>query len=153
MLITSNKGTDSSHRFSKSTEVHVHFISNTLEVWSTATITTDSTETVSIINEKTETVFVFELADFSKLSLVTRHTEYTFSKNKNSTASLFAQFLCVLQLLFEARHIIVLEHIAFSLVKTDTVNHASVTLAIINNYVVSRNKRFDCALTTLVTKV
>ncbi len=81
-------------------------------------------DAVGIINEETELVFLFEGDNLVKCPEVTGHAEDTLSDNQDSSSGFCNDFLCTLELLFEAFHVIVSVHKPFGENHSQSVHDA-----------------------------
>src|SRR5690348_4537372 len=105
---------------------------------------------MSIIYKQTEFIFFFQSSYFFDLSLVARHSEYTFCYHQY-TAARFSGHICrALQLLIAVLNIIVLVHITVARYKTETIDNASMRFSIVNHNIMTTAKTIDCGYHTLV---
>ena len=74
-----------------------------------------------VVDEQTEVVFFFEGNNFFEFSLVSAHSENTFSDHEDGAAGFGSKFCGALELLFAIVDFVVLEHKALAHVQTNAV--------------------------------
>ena len=113
----------------------------------------EKTETVCIVDENTEIVFLLECSNLVKLAERACHSINTFRNEKYSAAvgislstSLCKHFLAVF-------HIVVTIFVFASDMKTDTVKKTRVTFSIIDNDIVTCRKGVNCRNYSLISEI
>src|SRR5574344_2821041 len=98
------------------------------------------TETVGIVYQKPELIFLFESHNLIHDSESAGHTEYAFSNHKYSTALLICHLGSSCKDSFAIGSIVVTEFIFFSYMETDSIQQASVSLGIVHDDIVTGHK-------------
>jgi len=98
---------------------------------------------VSIVNQQTEIIFLFQFYNPGEISQVTRHAEHTLGDNQNAAIILFCLPGGKPKHLLTSLNIIVREYKTFSslgFVQKDTIHDAGMCFGIIDDHIVSRNQ-------------
>ena len=85
--------------------------------------------------------------------MVSGHTEDTLSHDEDAATGLLGERPGPVELLDEALHVVMVEHEALALVKPDTIDHAGVALAVVDDHIMATDQRLDGTLATLVAVV
>ena len=137
MVGSGNKGTDSGHRLGEGSEEQVNLVGNAELFGSSGTGGTHGSETVGIVNQQAEAVFLLEGGNFVELAKVSGHAEHPFGDDEHPAVLLFGQLGGMVELLAEAVDIVVLENEAFTHVEAHPVEDAGVRFGIVNDHVVA----------------
>ena len=114
---------------------------------------TEKTESMSIVDHETESVFLLESSDLVEDTESTGHTIYTLSDEEHSAAvgiSLSAGTCKNLLAIFD---IVMTIFVFASYVETDTVEKTCMALCIVNDNVVTGCKSIDGGHDSLITEV
>ena len=153
VLRTGNESADGGHGLGEGAEVDVDLLVHALLVSSAAAILTDRAESVGVVHEESEPVFLLVLDDLGELALVAGHAEHAFGHDEDAATGLGGEGTGTVELLDKALHVVVVEDEALALVQADAVDHAGVALAVIDNDIVAADEGLNGALATLVTVV
>ena len=118
----SQKCPDPRHGLGEGCKVNVNCVLNTLLLTCSGTRLTQSSETMRVIDQQTELVFVFQGHNVLQVTLVARHTKYSFSNHQYSSTSLISDLLRALKLFLQVLYIVMRENKTFTHVKTNAVN-------------------------------
>src|SRR5690606_7737111 len=112
-LVAGDESAYSCEAFREGSEIDIYLVLNAEVFAGAGSRSAHGADAMGIVDEEAEVVFLFVGYNFVKCSEVAGHAEYTLSDNQDASSGFSDDVLCMLELLFEAFHVIVRVHKPF----------------------------------------
>ena len=134
---TGNETANGSHTLGKGTNIKVNFVHAAELLGSSPSVFAEKSESVGIVNEYAEIVFLLESGNLVKYAHCAGHSVNAFGYQENSSA-IFIGFLAgPCQNLFAINDVVVAKFVLASYVQTDSVEQTGVAFCVIYDNVVT----------------